>query len=519
MRRAEKDDGSFGGGHWRLPCLALMLLALGAPGNAPAQQLQPADRGEDQGEGRHGSRHTTYRVINLGPGTIATYPHINARGQVAYSLIAGGGIAGFFYDGAAVRNIGSLGGGIAYVNDLNEAGQIAGTSLNEQRIENAFVWSAAGGMLDIRAQPDRGRSYGMAINNRGVVTGSAGDPARLFRWSAASGVEDLGVLPALPGPATGQALNDAGLIAGVVTIEEETTHALVWTRGGGVVDINTLPSVESSPVAVGAGGEVAGNRFPSFDDGGDRPFLWTAATGMVDLGIGRGSSAWVNAMTPGLHIAGGIAYPEGRHRAMSWTPSGGMRELGTFGGRTSVARNLNTRGQLVGFAEDTDGAMRAFVWSANGGMRDLNRALRHAPPGLVLDHAMAINDSGAIVATSNAGLVLLKPDHGGRSGHTVGPLVAPDRVKAGAPLAASVAFVDGDRVGTRSVDWSWGDGSGGAARGIVEREGASHARASHSFAAPGRYTVSATVVDREGRSTTVSREVEVTVDDGASASP
>jgi len=163
-------------------------------------------------------------------------------------------------------------------------------------------------------------------------------------------------------------------------------------------------------VAVGAGGEVAGNRLASADDGGDRPFLWTRATGMVDLGIGRGSTAWVNAMTPGLHIAGVVGYPDGRQRAMSWTPQGGMRELGTLGGRTSVARAVNARGQIVGFAEDQAGAMRAFVWSAGAGMRDLNRLLRRAAPGLVLEHALAINDSGAIVASANTGLVLLKPD-------------------------------------------------------------------------------------------------------------
>ncbi|HBI69653.1 MAG TPA: hypothetical protein DDZ22_11735, partial [Massilia sp.] len=64
------------------------------------------------------------------------------------------------------------------------------------------------------------------------------------------------------------------------------------------------------------------------------------------------TTAWVNAMTPGLHIAGGIGYADGRQRAMSWTRAGGMRELGTLGGRTSVARDVNARGQVVGFAED-----------------------------------------------------------------------------------------------------------------------------------------------------------------------
>ncbi len=468
--------------------------------------------------GGQGSPHTSYRVINLGPGTIAAYPHINATGQVAFSTVSGSRAAGFFYDGTVVRNIGSLGGANVYVAGLNDAGQVAGTSLNEHGIENAFVWSAGGGMLGIHSGAGGGRSYGQAINSHGVVTGSfshAPDgPERPFRWSAAGGAEDLGLAPGLPWPSAGRVLNDAGLIAGVATIDDEQTHAFVWTRSGGTVAIDTRGSVESTPVAVGAGGEVAGNRLASFEDGGDRPFLWTRTGGMVDLGTGRGTTAWVNAMTPGLHIAGGIGYADGRQRAMSWTRRGGMRELGTLGGRTSVARDVNARGQIVGFAEDQAGAMRAFVWSADGGMLDLNQALRRAPPGLVLDHALSINDSGVIVASSNAGLVLLRPG-GGHSGghvpgHVLGPVVAPASVTIGTRLEAKVGFMDDDGTGTRSIHWSWGDGSAKQAGKLRETGGIGTASASHGYAAPGVYELVVTVVDRDGRSTAVSHRVEVT---------
>lgn len=463
-----------------------------------------------QVSGGAGASPVAYRVINLGTGAIATYPRINASGHVAFSLIHGDRTDGYFYDGNAVREMGSLGGRTVYVNGLNDAGQVAGTSLNDAGVENAFVWSVRGGMLDLRADASRGRSYGWAINNRGVVTGAAGDAAHPFLWSVASGVEDLGITPGIPAPASGRVLSDTGLVAGVTTIDDEFTRTFVWTRSDGLIDIDTLGSAESSPVAVGAGGEVAGNRLASFDDGGERPFLWTRTKGMVDLGTGRGSTASVHAMTPGLHIAGSIGYPDGHRRAMSWTRQGGMRELGTLGGRTSSARDVNARGQIVGFAEDRLGAMRAFVWSAAGGMLDLNRALRHAPPGLVLDQALAVSDNGAIVAGSNAGLVLLRPERGCMCGHTLGPLVLPAQAEAGVPLQASVSFVDGDRTGTRSVDWAWGDGSSGAARKIVEEGGVGSASASHSFPTPGVYAVTATVVGRDGRRTTVSRTVVVT---------
>ena len=77
-------------------------------------------------------------------------------------------------------------------------------------------------------------------------------------------------------------------------------------------------------------------------------------------------------------------------------------------------------------------------------------------------------------------------------------------------LQASVSFVDGDRTGTRSVEWAWGDGSSGAARKLVEEGGVGSASASHSFSTPGVYAVTATVVGRDGRRTTVSGTVVVT---------
>jgi len=492
----------------RLARLAWLLLFTAAWSAAGLAQPAPAS-----------SPHIRYRVINLGPGAIADYPHINAAGQVAFSLISGGRIAAFFHDGAAVRPIVGQGGGSVYVAGLNDAGQVAGTALDAHGVEQAFAWSPGGGMLGIHGA-NGGHAYGRAISPGGIVTGAFSPgpnaPLRPFRWSAAHGLEDLGLAPGLPWPSSGTVLSDGRLIAGTATIDDEQTHALVWTRAGGTVAIDTLGSVESEPVAVGPGGEVAGNRLASPDDGGDRPFLWTRAAGMLDLGTGRGTSAWVNAMSPGLHIAGGIGHADGHQRAMSWTRRGGMRELGTLGGRTSVARGVNGRGQVVGFAENRAGAMRAFVWSAGGGMLDLNGALRQAPPGLVLEHAMAINDSGAIVASSNAGLVLLRPDHGQGGGqvggHLLGPVIAPASVRPGVQLAARVGFVDEDQTGTRSIGWSWGDGSGEQAGKLREQGGVGAASASHAYAAPGRYEVVVRVVDRDGRATTVSQRVEVTDD-------
>lgn len=501
---------------WQLPCL---FFALAAAASAVAEQAKGPPAADPE-FGAAQASDTTYRVINLGSGPLSTLPKINARGQVAFSMVPASDSRGYFYSGTAVQDIGTLGGAWTLAIDLNNAGQVAGGSLLANGSEHAFVWSAGSGMLDLGVLPGAANSQAAAINNLGVVTGtSEGAPLvapRAFRWSAADGIEDLGAYTSgLASFSSGSALNDAGFITGTSETADGKRQAFAWTRTRGLVDIDTLDSDYSDSVDVGARGEVAGSRVPA-GSGLYHAFFWTPASGMLDLGTAGGTESFALAMSPGARIAGLINLADGNQRAMSWTRSGGMRKLGTLGGKTSRAIGLNDKGQLVGSASNRKEDARAFVWSAGTGMVDLNTRLRHAPPGLVLDDALAISDSGEIVATSNAGLVLLKPGHGGRYGHAVGPVKAQELVKVGTPVDASVAWVDEDSVGTRSVSWSWGDGSGGAGK-VLESGGAGSASASHSYAAPGIYPVTVTVVDRNGRSTAVSRSVVVAPSGGVVA--
>ncbi|WP_212760999.1 PKD domain-containing protein [Telluria aromaticivorans] len=510
MRRVHRIPLSCNSAAWRLPILGLILALMLATADAARAQRAPA-------AGNITAAATTYRVVNLGADPLSALPKINARGQVSFSLNPGAGSRGFFYNGKAVQDIGTLGGAETLAVDLNEAGQVTGGSILARGSEHAFVWTAGGGMRDIGVLPESSNARAAAINRHGVVTGTSEAvpdfPPRAFRWSAAGGMENLGALaPGSGSFSSGTALNDAGLITGSSTTADLNGHAFAWTRAGGLLDIDTLAGLDSIGVAVGAGGHVAGNviRDDSFLY---HAFLWTPGGGMKDLGTSGGTESFVTAMSPGLQIAGIINLADGTQRAMSWIRSEGMRSLGTLGGATSFALGINGRGQIVGLAENRTGEARAFAWTAQGGMVDLNTLLRNAPPGLVLDNAIAINDNGAIVATSNAGLVLLKPRTSNKSelagGPAVGPLVVPGVARAGVPLQATVAFVDEDRAGTRSVSWSWGDGSGAQAGRVAGANGGGSASSSHSFAAPGIYRVAATVTDGSGRGTSVSRTVVV----------
>jgi probable HAF family extracellular repeat protein len=87
----------------------------------------------------------------------------------------------------------------------------------------------------------------MAINQRGVVVGFANAPgggsagnfnAHAFIWTSGGGMHDLGTLP---GDSTSQALgiNDEGLIVGESCNAAGACRAVMW-RNGTIVDLNTL---------------------------------------------------------------------------------------------------------------------------------------------------------------------------------------------------------------------------------------------------------------------------------------
>ena len=504
MRRMNRNELPGRSPAWWLPCLLSGAVIVGA---ASAQVQAPAAEA-----GKAGSAATTYRVINLGSGALSSLPQMNDKGQVAFSLFnEGAGSRGYFYNGSSVQDVGSFGGD-TYAVDVNNAGQVVGRSATALGVDRAFIWTAGGGIRALSGPPAIAYSVATAINNAGVVIGLHSGGAGGFRWTESEGYESLGGLsPGGEGGTFPTALNDAGLIAGnsrVVGPPNED-HLVAWTRSSGLVDIDTLSSAYSLPTAVSERGEIVGSRLATSTSTRYHAFVSTRATGMVDIGTGRGVESGLGPINDYGLAAGIINYANDIQRAAYWTRGSGLRDIGTFGGRFSRTHDVNKLGQIVGSADDRAGQDRAFVWTAKTGLVDLNTRLRRAPPDLVLDDAVAISDNGAIGATSNAGLVLLQPGAGGKGGHALGPVQGLASVKVGAVLTAAVGFVDEDRVGTRSSTWSWGDGSSAQAGRLREANGAGATSASHSFAAPGTYQITVTVVDRSGRSSAVGRSVVV----------
>src|ERR1041385_45325 len=96
---------------------------------------------------------------------------INDAGQVAGSLRGNG----FFWSGGTVHLLGSLGTGDTRVVDMNDAGAVVGTSRTPAGEQHVFVWTEAGGMVDLGTGPDGFTgAWAVGISYNGDIVGFTG---------------------------------------------------------------------------------------------------------------------------------------------------------------------------------------------------------------------------------------------------------------------------------------------------------------------------------------------------------
>lgn len=116
--------------------------------------------------------------------------------------------------------------------DINEAGQIVGNGAIPSSNQDAFLWTLQKGFVDL-GLPMSDTNIAEKINEHGVVTGviDIRHHARGFVWSPEHGLVIIGTEDSYTHP---HDLNNLGQVVG-----ESGGRAFVWTRAGGVVDLNT----------------------------------------------------------------------------------------------------------------------------------------------------------------------------------------------------------------------------------------------------------------------------------------
>ncbi|MEZ6015008.1 MAG: hypothetical protein R3F49_07845 [Planctomycetota bacterium] len=256
---------------------------------------------------------------------------------------------------AGPLDLGTLPGGVACVPHAVSAdgSVVVGGALDASGARRPFRWTAASGMQSlgvINGVDDT--AYGVSANGD-VVVGRFGSTA--FRWTTAGGMEDIGGSVAYGVSADGS-----------VVVGASGGRAFRWTAVGGMQDlgIGTL-SVGSEAFAVSADGSVVVGR--STDAvGAWRPFRWTAASGLQVLSTG-GSAFWEDGAYA-VSANGDIVVGQDGGNAFRWTAATGMQPLFPFG---STARAVSADGLVVVGEMETAGPDHCFRWTEAGGLQDL----------------------------------------------------------------------------------------------------------------------------------------------------
>lgn len=218
---------------------------------------------------------------------------------------------------------------------------------------------------------------------------------------------------------------------------------------------------------------------------------------MIDLGTGAGLASGASRMNDKGMAIGFISNLPASGIGFVWTWETGLIGIGRLNRNVSTADGLNSHGQVVG---SIDG--RAYSWTRGGGIVDLNSRICHAPQGLVLRQAFAINDGGAIVAATNTGLVLLTTRAASNLRPLVGAIGITGTPRAGVTLSFVAYFTDPDTRETHTAFWNWGEGENQPGT-VNERHGNGNVSGQHTYEASGEYTVRLTVTDASSKSTTV----------------
>ena len=281
--------------------------------------------------------------IKVGDGTSTIAYDINASGQVAADLRDDDGRehAVLFHRGV-LTELGTLGGGFSNSKAINDKGVIVGSAQNKAGRWRAFSYSIADGMRDLGTLGGPS-SYGLAINAAGHIAGFADTEDgyyRAFRYRDGA-MQDIGPLGGRFSSASG--INDKGQVVGTAETREGYRHAFVYDEEHGMRDLGTLGGRQSSASAINDAGTVAGVS----ETKNRRWHAFVIENGkMIDLGakIGFGNSFATSINSAG-HVVGTVIRGE-EHMSFVWRDGRMLVHPGGYG--LYLTNSINEAEQVVG---------------------------------------------------------------------------------------------------------------------------------------------------------------------------
>lgn len=209
-------------------------------------------------------------------------------------------------------------------------------------------------------------TYALAVSADGSVIAGYGGPNRhALRWAADGELTDLG----FDGPPTAISA-DGSAIVGFVWLSGVGSRVFRWTIAGGMQDLGTLGGAESWPNSISANGSIIVGSSQDAQ-GLWRIFRWEVGRGMQDI-LGFALSEFYGPVGSGdgnsFAVSGRTTSGWNMYR---WSAESGLQDLGTLDGRPLYVCGISFDGSVVVGNSTWNGGSSSFRWEMSTGLREL----------------------------------------------------------------------------------------------------------------------------------------------------